>query len=195
MRGVATLAVVVLALLAFAPTVAADTAGPAASPRESYTSVGFDASSSACGAQTCTDTSVFGDRTTTDSGDVFTFVCVDQFTYNVRTGRGSGQGGCSETADLTVAGDLSSATLAPTDIDFCGRRQCDTLTVSAELVAVGDSTTFRGHFTEKDGTCTFTYSESGERQFAEGSITFNGETLSADGTIRWTKTAFASKCR
>jgi hypothetical protein len=195
MRRVATLAVVVLALLAFAPTVVADTTGPAPSPRESYTSVGFDASTSACGAQTCTDTFVSGEHTTTDSGDVFTFVCVDQFTYNVRTGRGSGQSGCNETADLTVARDLSRATLAPTDIEACGRQQCDTLTVSAELVAVGDSASFRGRFTEKDGTCTFTYSESGERQAAEGSITFNAETLSAEGAIRSSKTTFASRCR
>ena len=196
MRKAIPILFVMFALLAFAPGVAADTTSQRSSPRESFSSTGFDAFSSVCGAQTCTDTFVYAEHQTTSSGETFTYVCTDQFTYNVRTGRGTGAGGCADVAasDLTVAGNLSSASLAPTSVEICGRR-CETITVSAELQATGGSSTFRSRYTESDGTCTFTYSDSGVRQFATGSITFDGATLDAQGSIFSSKTTFSSRCK
>lgn len=193
MRRVMPILLVLVGMLTFAPAVAADTVG---SPRESFQSVGFDAFSSVCGAQTCTDTFINAVEQTTSSGETFTFVCADRFTYNIRTGRGSGVGGCSDVSasDLTVSGDLSAASLASTSIEVCGRR-CETITVSAELQGTGEGSTFRSKFTERDPTCTFTYSESGKRQFATGSITWDGDTTDADGSIFSSKTTFTSKCR
>jgi len=195
MRRLMPILVVMFAMLAFAPAVAGADVSARATPRESFESTGFDAFSSVCGAQTCTDTFVFSEHQTTSSGETFTYACADQFTYNIRTGRGSGSGGCAENVDLTVADDLSSASLGSTGIEVCGRRHCDTIIVSAELQASGDSTTFRSRYTETDGTCTFTYSDSGERQFATGSITFDGATVDADGSIFSSRTTFSSRCR
>jgi hypothetical protein len=193
MRRVLPILFVLAGLLAFAPAVAADTVE---NPRESYESIGFDAFSSFCGAQTCTDTSVSAGQQTTSSGETFTFVCADQFTYNIRTGRGSGAGGCSEVpaSGLTVSSDLSAASLAPTSVEICSRH-CETITVSAELQGTGEGATFRTRSTDRDGTCTFTYSESGQRQYATGSITFDGDTLDGEGSIFASKTTFTSRCR
>jgi len=192
MRRVMPILLVLAGLLAFAPAVSADTVGP---PRESFASVGFDAYSSVCGAQSCTDTSIYAEHQTTSSGDEFTYVCTDQFTYNMRTGRGTDVGGCSDVPALTVAGDLSSASLAPTSIDVCGSHHCTTITVSADLQGTGQATTFRSRYTERDGTCTFTYADSGQRAYAEASITWDGTTLTGDGSIFSSKTTFTSKCR
>ena len=194
MRRVMPILLVLVGLLAFAPAVAADTIG---SPRESFESVGLEAFNSVCGAQTCTDTYVYAEHQTTSSGDTFTYACTDQFTYNIRTGRGTGGGGCSEipASALTVSKDLSSASLAPTSVEFCVRRQCDTITISAELQATSGSATFRSRYTENDGTCTYTYADSGQRQYAAGSITWDGTTSAADGSIFSSKTTVTSKCR
>jgi len=194
MRRVMPILLVLIGLLAFAPAVAADTAS---SPRESFESVGFDAYSSVCGAQSCTDTYVYAERQTTSSGDTFTYACTDRFTYNIRTGRGTGGGGCSDipASALTVSKDLSSASLAPTSVDVCTRRQCDPITISAELQATGGSATFRSRYTESDGTCTYTYADSGQRQYAAGSITWDGATSDAQGSIFSSKTTVTSKCR
>jgi hypothetical protein len=189
MTRLATVLLAMLALLAFAPSVGA------ASPRENFESVGFDAFGSECGQQTCTDTSVFVDKQTTSSGETFLFACADQFTYNIRNGRGTGGGGCTETPDVTVADDLSSASLAPTQIEVCRRNNCTTVTVSAQLEATGASASFRSRFTERDGTCTFTFTESGQSRQASGTITFDGVTVDADGSIRSAKTTVTSRCR
>src|SRR3990170_4526329 len=146
MRRVMPILLVIFALLAFAPAVAAQPNDLRATPRESYESTGFDAFSSVCGAQTCTDTFIYAEHQTTSSGETFTYACADQFTYNIRTGRGSGSGGCAENVDLTVADDLSSASLAPSAIEVCGNRRCETIIVSAELVGTGETSTFRGRF-------------------------------------------------
>ena len=195
MRRVATLFVIAFALLAFAPAVAADTTEPGGNYRDSYESIGFDAWSSECGARTCTDTYIWASQDTTQSGETYTIVCVDQWTYNIRNGSGSGAGGCTESANIMVADDLSSASLAATEISICDERNCETVTVSAELQGTGETSTFRGKFTEKDGTCTFTYSDSGKRQYATGTITLDGDTLAAEGSIRSSTTTFASRCR
>ena len=192
MRRIVPVVVVLLALLAFAPAVSADTAPL---PRETFESVGFDAFNSECDARTCTDTFIYASEQTTSSGESFSYVCVDRFTYNLRTGRGSGGSGCTESADLTMAEDLSSATLAPTDIDFCDGRQCETITVSAELQGTGDTTTFRGRFTERDGTCTYTYADSGARRSATGTLTLDGSNIAIDGSIYTSRTTVTSKCR
>ena len=189
MQRVATVFIVVVALLAFAPAAAA------ASPRENFESVGFDAFHSECGQQTCTDTNVFADIQSTSSGETFVFACVDQFTFNIRNGRGTGISGCSESPDITVADDLSSASLGPTAFEMCDAHHCDTITVSADLDGTGGTSTFKGRFTERDGSCTFTFSESGVRRSAVGTITFDGETLDAEGSIRSSKTSFTSRCR
>jgi hypothetical protein len=189
MRRVMPILFVLFAMLAYAPAVAG------ASPRESFESVGFDAWSSECGAMTCTDTYIFAQSQTTSSGETFSYACADQFTYNIRTGRGSGSGGCAENVNLTVAGDLSSASLAPTGIEVCGRRNCETIIVSAELEGTGDLGTFKSRYTENDGTCTYTYSDSGERRSATGSITFDGTTTDAEGSISSVQTTFSSRCR
>ena len=194
MRRLGPVFVVMFALLAFAPAVSADTS-PAPSPRETFESVGFDAFSSDCDARTCTDTFIFAVRQTTSSGETFSYACVDQFTYNLRTGRGSGGGGCAESVNLTVAGDLSSASLSPTQVEVCDGRRCQTITVSAELQGTGQTSTFRGRFTERDGTCTFTYSESGKRQSATGTLTLDGAPIAVEGSISSSNTTFTSKCR
>ena len=104
------------------------------------------------------------------------------------------RGGCSDDAGLRsdgVAEDLSSASLAPTGIEVCSRRHCDTITMSAELLGTGRFGDASAAGTpERDGTCTFTYSDSGERQFATGSITCDGATVDADGSIFSSKTTF-----
>jgi hypothetical protein len=185
---------VLAGLLAFAPAASADTVGP---PRESFASVGLEAFESVCGNQTCTDTHVYAERQTTSSGDTFIYACADQFTYSIRTGRGTGGGGCSDipVSALTVSKDLSSASLSAVSVEFCVRRQCDQITISAELQATGGSATFRSRYSENDGTCTFTYADSGQRQFAAGSITWDGATSAADGSIFSSKTTVTSKCR
>lgn len=195
MRRLLPILLVMLAMLAYAPAAAGANVSARATPRESFESAGFDAFSSICGAQTCTDTYVYAEHQTTSSGETFTYACADQFTYNIRTGRGSGTGGCTEGVDLTVAGDLSSASLAPTAFEFCNRGHCDTIVVSADLQGSGETSTFRSRYTERDGTCTFTYSDSGQRRFAEGSIAFDGTTLDAQGSIFSVQTTFSSRCR
>jgi len=97
--------------------------------------------------------------------------------------------------DLTVADDLSSASLAPTAIEVCDGRHCETIVVSAELQGTGETTTFRNRYTERDGTCTFTYTDTGARQYATGSITFDGITSDAEGLISSSQTTFSSRCR
>ena len=93
-----------------------------------------------------------------------------------------------------MSGDLSAASLSPTSIEICSRH-CETITVSAELQGTGEGSTFRARSTDRDPTCTFTYSESGKRQFATGSITWDGDTFDADGSIFASKTTFTSRCR
>lgn len=195
MRRLMPILVVMFALLAYAPAAAGANSSIRATPRESFESTGFDAFSSACGAQTCTDTFVYSAFLATSSGETFTYACADQFTYNIRTGRGTGSGGCAENVDLTVADDLSSASLGSTAIEVCGRRHCDTIIVSAALQGSGETSTFRSRYTERDGTCTFTYTDSGQRQFADGSITFDGETMDAQGSIFSVQTTFSSRCK
>ena len=139
---------------------------------------------------------MYAEEVTTSSGETFEYVCVDRYTYNARTGRlTKEEHGCTDTTNLTVAQDLSSATLTPTQVEVCDGRNCDTVTVSAELQAVGDTATFRGRSSFKDGTCTFTFSDSGQSRHAAGTLTIDGETTNVDGGIREYKSTFSQRCR
>jgi hypothetical protein len=85
-----------------------------------------------------------------------------------------------------ISDDLSSASLSDTDVTFfdCNQQGCvegDTVTVSAELTGFGPVFTDTQRFTFDDGTCTFRFSSSGEQRQATGTLTIDGETLSADG--------------
>lgn len=166
-------------------------AGPVAAAPPTKTSGASEfmfAFSSSCGPSTCTDTLL----------DVFTIaedvivVCVSEFTYNIRSGRQvSDDSACSEpiSADaLQVSDDLSSGSLAPTAVTYvsCNQRGCvehGTVTVSAELNGFGTVFTDTQRFTFDDGICTYRFSSSGEQRQATGTISVDGETLSAEGNI------------
>jgi hypothetical protein len=198
MRRLFTLVVVLFAVLALAPAVAADTTASQRPVRDSFQGIGFDAFSSECGGSTCTDTFVFAEEGTTASGETFTTVCVEQDTFNVRNGRLTSQTfGCTDTADLTVARDLSSASLGPTDVEVCNEqgRQCETVTVSVDLQATGARGTFRARSTFTDGNCTVTFNDRGEDRSAAGTITLDGETMEAQGGIRAFQSSFSERCR
>jgi hypothetical protein len=177
----------VLFSLVLPPSVAA------ASPRESFDRAGFDAFARECTRSSCTDTFVFAEIQVTDSGEVFTFACVDQHT--VRRGRESSAFGCVEGANVSVADDLSSATLSPTTFTICGGGQCSRVTVSATLTAVSEEATFTARFTDRDENCTFAYSERGQRRRAEGTITVDGDALPAQGSISSSRVTLSERCR
>jgi hypothetical protein len=160
----------------------------------------LSAFATSCGPSTCTDTSM--DVFTI--GDGLMIVCVSEFTFNVRSGRVvSQESGCSDpvSADaVTVSDDLSSGSLAPTSVTFvdCNQRGCvegDTVTVSAELTGFGlvFSDTQRGTFT--DGTCTVKFSSSGDQRQATGTLTIDGNVLSAGGNIGSGTFSFMERCR
>lgn len=189
MRRLITLIVIGMTLLALAPPVAADTEPV---PRESFTTVGFDAGSSVCDRNGCTDTFIRVEVQTTNSGDTFSFLCLDQFISRARTG--TFRGGCTEDLSVAIAADLSSATLAPTTLQVCSRN-CEDVVVSAELAAVGEAASFSSRFSESDGTCRFTFAERGQRRPASGSLSIDDETLSVDGSIFSRDTTVTSRCR
>jgi hypothetical protein len=177
----------VLFSLVLPPSVAA------ASPRESFDRAGFDAFASECTRSSCTDTFVFAEIQVTDSGEVFTFACVDQHTF--RRGRESFAFGCEDDVKVTVADDLSSATLSPTAFTICGGGHCSRVTISATMTAVAEESTFTSRFTERDANCTFSYSERGQRRRAEGTITIDGDALQAQGSISSSRVTLSERCR
>jgi hypothetical protein len=135
---------------------------------------------------------VYASTFTDEQGIESTFVCVDTYTYSIsRTGRYSDIGsesGCTEVAGdaVTVSGDLSSATLAPTDVELssCNRRTCTvgrTVTVSGTLTGTGTVNTSTGRGTDKFDGCTIRYSYSSASRQGEGTITIDGETMDATG--------------
>jgi hypothetical protein len=196
MRRISASAVIfpLLLLLLAAPVAAAPPV------KESGSQDFLSAFNTTCGPSTCTDTSI--DVFTIEDGSMI--VCVSEFTFNVRSGRVvSQESGCSDptsTDALTVSGDLSSASLDPTSITFfdCNQRGCvegDTVVVSAELTGFGPvfSDTQRGTFT--DGNCTVRFSSSGDQRQATGTLTIDGESLSADGSIGSGTFSFMERCR
>ena len=197
MRRLFTLVVVLFAMLALAPAASADTTAEQRPVRGSYEAIGFDAYSSECDARTCTDTFIYAEESTDSSGQTYEYVCVDQFTYNVRTGRGTSSSGCAETTNLTVADDLSSATLSPTAVEVCGSegRSCETVIVSADLEATGGRGSYRSRGTYREGNCTFTYTDSGVQRSAAGTITYDGDVMDAQGQIRTYKSTYTERCK
>lgn len=193
----------ITASLAALPILILLLAGPAAAAppvKDSGTQDFVFAFSSSCGPSTCTDTllDVFA------VGDETIVVCVNEITYNTRTGRiTSEDSACSAElpADtLVVEDDLSSASVPPTDVTFfnCNQQGCvegDTITVSLELTGFGPITTDRQRSTFNDGTCTFTFSSSGEQRQATGTITLDGEVLEAQGSIGSGKFSFTQHCK
>ena len=168
--------------------------------KDSGTNDFFTAFSSSCGPSTCTDT--FVDVFT--AGDGLMVICMSEFTFNLRSGRLiSQESGCSDPISsdaLTVADDLSSATLAPTEVTLfeCDQTGCvegDTVTVSAHLTAFGPVFTETQRSTFTDGTCTVRISSTGDQRQATGTLTIDGETLSADGNIGTGTFSFMRRCR
>ena len=164
--------------------------------RESGTNEYFNAFSSECTQEqartVCTDTSVYAETFTNRQGVESTFVCVDTNTYSISpSGRYSSLGsesGCTEVAGdaVTVAGNLSSATLAPTDVELssCNRRTCTvsrTVTVSGTLTGVGTVNSSSGRGTDKFDGCIIRYSYTSANRQGEGTITIDGTSMDATG--------------
>jgi hypothetical protein len=196
MRRVLT-SVAVLATLVLLLAAPAAAAPPV---RDSSTQTFVSAFSFECGPATCRETFV----------DIFSVsdetmvVCLSESTFNIRTGRIiSQESRCSEEVSsdtLSVEQDLSSAVLSPTQVTFfeCDEQGCvegDTVLVSAELTASGGSSTDRSRQTFTDGTCTVTFTSSGESRQATGTVTIDGESVAVDGSIGSGKFTFMERCR
>ena len=194
-RFVASLAALPILVLLFAVPAAA-----APPVKDSGTQVFFSAFSFDCGPTVCTDVTVDAFSV---SGETIV-VCVSESKFNISTGRLISQdSACSDEISsdaLAIDEDLSSASLAPTDVTFfnCNPQGCvagDTVTVSADLTAFGPIFTDKQRSTFSDGTCTFTFSSSGEQRQASGTISLDDETLTADGNIGMGKFSFTERCR
>jgi hypothetical protein len=178
----------VLMLLLVAPAAAAPPY------RESGTQEYLLAVSTACGGSTCTDTVV--DAFTIDSETLI--VCVSEYTYNVRNGRlTSERNGCTDTSPelLTVTSGFD-ASLSEVAVPLCGPRSCDEVSVAADLQYAGGpiySDSSRGSFS--DGTCTYRYSSSGESADAYGTISLDGTTADAFGSVGTSEYRVTERCR
>jgi hypothetical protein len=139
------------------------------------------------GRQVCSDLSlsVFANEDGSP-GDA----CLEVFTYSISSnGRGnaiSDEFGCGPSG-LVVGADLS-ASLPATDIalETCNRRTCSvsrTVTVSGEGSPTGPISTSTTRSTTKSGGCTTRTTI--DEQFAElaGTITIDGTTVDATGSI------------
>lgn len=162
--------------------------------RESGTQVYSSAFASSCGATTCTDTWV--DAFTIDSQTLI--VCFGEYTYNIRNGRlVSDRSGCTDTdpSTLTVANDFA-ASLAPTGVQVCGRRNCTTVGVAFDLSPVGGAVyTDSGRGSFSDGTCTYRYSFSGEWTEVAGTLWVDGSAHDAYGSAGRSEYTNSVRCR
>jgi len=184
-------AAVLLALTLAAPASAAERV------RESGTFHSFSSGSFVCSGNTCTDTFVDAFSIGNDT----LVVCFNEFTYNVRTGRGTSEGGCTETVEsaLTISDDFT-VTLAPTAVTLfsCNQRRCtegDTVTVSAADEAVGPIQTVTGRVTIKDGTCTIRISFSDRFAEVAGTMTIDGVTIDQQGFASVSEQTMTTTCR
>jgi hypothetical protein len=189
-----------LSALALAGSAFADTVPGPGNFRDSGSDVYLYAFASECNQATCTDTNVSANVTTLRGGDVFSFVCVDQFTYSVRGGGGgTSLSGCTEDGTINIADDLSSGSVEATVLaQECGRHTCSQeveLSASADLTAVSGVNAYS--YTQKNQyeNCTDTYRVRGESRDAEGSIVVDGTTLPAFGQLGAETFAFSSRCR
>ena len=186
-----------VASLAIAAPVLADTVPDPGNFRDSGTADYFSAFSSECGQSTCTDTNVYGHIVHLQGGETITEVCVDQFTYAIRNGRGTFLGGCT-TATPDFSADGSSVSWSGTILaDSCGRRTCTTeaIDVSVDLATVGSPASYSRTERYQFENCTDTYRVRGESAPAEGTIQVDGSTLQASGEIGSESFQFSSRCR
>ena len=181
-----------------APARAAADEGSRRPVRESGTIESFNAFSTECtqeqGRTVCTDTSVYAETFTNELGMASTFVCVDTYTYSVspsgHISNVDSESGCTEVAGdaVTVSDNLSSATLAPTDVELssCNRRTCTvsrTVTVSGTLSGTGTVNTSSDRGTDEFDGCTIQYSYSSASRQGEGTITIDGVSMDATGSF------------
>jgi hypothetical protein len=196
-RRLSALALGLLASIAFVSPVLADTTPDPGNFRDSGSASYFSAFSSECGTATCTDTNVFAQVVELQSGETFSDLCVDVFTYNIRGGRGSGVGGCVQ-ATADIADDLSSASFSGTVLlESCNRRTCSgsEVDVSLTLNAVGAANAYSRTEKNQFENCTDTYRVRGSNRQAEGSITVDGATSEAFGQIGAETFTFTTRCR
>jgi len=69
------------------------------------------------------------------------------------------------------------------------------VTVSAELTGSGPLYSDTQRYTFTDGTCTFRYSSSGDQREATGTLTIDGDEMSAYGNIGTGKFSYWERCR
>jgi hypothetical protein len=196
-RRISTAFLALVASLALAAPVLADTVPGPGNFRDSGTSDYFYAFAGECGQSTCTEFNVYAQIVNLQSGDTFASVCLDRSTYPIRGGRGSYESGCVEAAP-NIASDLSSASFSGTiPLESCNRRVCTVeevdLSVSLSAVAAPNSYSYTQKNTFEN--CTDTYRVRGDVADAEGSISVDGTSLSAFGQIGSETFAFSSRCR
>lgn len=186
-----------VASLAIAAPVFADTVPDPGNYRDSGSVDYFWSYASECSGSTCTDTNVYGHVVELKGGETITEVCVDQFTYSMRTGRGTFLGGCT-TATPDFGEDLSSVSWSGTILaESCGRQGCTTesIDVSVDLAAVSSPTEYSRTERYQFENCTDTYRVRGSAAWAEGTIEVDGSTLAAFGEIGSETFQFSSRCR
>jgi hypothetical protein len=189
-------AVCLLLLVTAAPALAASTPRIHDSGNVSYAS----ASSSTCGASTCTDTYINVFTAQLDTGATDNIVCVDTFTYSIRKGTGGSQSTlCGSASGFTVASDLSSASFgdsALTGSSCSGRRCTDTTgTISGTFSATGPGSSYSYRQSNTYPDCTERYSVKGTNRPASFSGTLNGGAIGlGDGVIGRERYNFSSTC-
>jgi hypothetical protein len=193
MRRLGFLLTAALLMLAFAAPVSARDR-----VRDSDTFSSFSSFSETCSGNTCTSTSVDAFSISADT----VVVCVNEFTYNTRTGRSvSEQSGCTETAPsvLTISSAMS-VRLAPTDVTIynCNQRRCTeagTVTVSASDQASGPIITATGRVTIKEESCTTKITFSDRSAPVAGTLTIDGTTLDEQGGATISQQTVTTSCR
>ena len=185
------------AALAMAGPAMADTVPEPGNYRDSGTAQYFYAYSSECGMTSCTDTNVYGQIVQLRSGEVFTDVCLDRYTYSIRGGKGSFEGGCVQ-ASPDFGDNLSSVSFSGAiPLESCNRRTCTAtpVSLSVSLDAVGGPTSYSRTEKYQFENCTDTYRVRGEQAQAEGTITVDGTTSDAFANIGSESFTFSSRCR
>jgi len=188
-----------LSVLALAGPAFADTVPGPGNFRDSGSSLYLNAYASECGQSTCTDTNVYGSITTLRGGETYSYVCFDQFTYQVHGGGGSSLNGCAEDVAPDIADDLSSGSIDATILaSVCGRHTCSQeveVSLSVDLTAVSDPNAYSYTQKQQYQNCTDTYRVRGEASDAEGTIDVDGTTLEAFGQLGDETFAFSTRCR
>lgn len=194
------LSAVVLGLVsvfALAGPVLADTGG-GFNYRDSGSAAYASAWATECAQSTCTDTNVWMSDVVLKSGERFTDLCVDQFTYPIRgNGRYRSFFGCATTS-INIASDLSTASASATlDGYACGQRSCveASLSVSVSLSAIAEPVPYSFTSRSQWQNCSDSYRVRGESAEAQGTVTVDGTELAASGQIGSETFAFSTRCR